>query len=519
MRNFGLNKVLQHVCLFAGYAIAYYLTRETSTTNWQLTAGLRFAAFLFVPYRLWPAIFLGDIAGALAYRCNVVGQYGWEWLANGLLGTPLASAGPAFMLRTAHFQTWKLGLSKKVVGLLQAAGMASLLNAAVGILAMNSIHYSADVPKMPGAPIYFLSIFLLGNFIGILMVVPTIMTLRFLRTHRDTIACYEVKKMSVDFWRVAAWAVSMLLGLLVINRESPSLKVQAVTGLLMFAPSVVLTYRQGWNGAVAAAIFANVALQLTVRTDPTVGQFQMQVLMALISSALLLFGARMTEDKIKHAVIDKEHRHSLQLARRNLMWGESRVKHAAGIVERAFSSLQRFIDQTVIELAPSAPANAIATFKWTSAGLVNSEVRQSASVLRRSSLDTDGLRMALIAGPLTELLEGAGIEYPVRISYQVATLPADMQEIIFSVTRDLAILMAHEFNAYRIAVRLRVVNGNRPGVALVVKAWPGSGDRPSLEPAFATIEELVGVAQSYHGIFHDRRRRRRPTVSMLLKDN
>jgi len=201
MHTSGLKGVQQSLCCLVGYAIFYYLTREASATNWQLTSGLRFAAFLFLPYRLWPAIFLGDVAGALAYRWNVVFIYGLPWFLVSFIGTPAAAAIPAALLRILHFQTWKLELSRKVIGLLQAAGLASLLNSVVGIAAMNVIHYAGDVKRMDGLPVWFLSVFLLGNFLGMLMVLPAVMTVRLLRTHRSTIAAHEARKLSVGFWR------------------------------------------------------------------------------------------------------------------------------------------------------------------------------------------------------------------------------------------------------------------------------------------------------------------------------
>jgi hypothetical protein len=75
-----------------------------------------------------------------------------------------------------------------------------------------------------------------------------------------------------------------------------------------------------------------------------------------------------------------------------------------------------------------------------------------------------------------------------------------------------------DYNAYRIAVRIRVLASQKSGVALVIKAWPGAGDRVEMPPACIELEEIDGAAQTFDGIFHDRTRRRHPSISLLLRD-
>ncbi|WP_080929764.1 MASE1 domain-containing protein [Xanthomonas albilineans] len=58
--------------LSATYCASFLLAWQLSVDQWYLPAGLRVATLLFLPYRLWPYLLLGDAAGLILINVTVV---------------------------------------------------------------------------------------------------------------------------------------------------------------------------------------------------------------------------------------------------------------------------------------------------------------------------------------------------------------------------------------------------------------------------------------------------------------
>ena len=67
------------LALGATYCAAYWVLWHASFTQWFLPAGLRVAALLFLPYRLWPYLFFGDAAALLMMRVPKAEEYSTAW--------------------------------------------------------------------------------------------------------------------------------------------------------------------------------------------------------------------------------------------------------------------------------------------------------------------------------------------------------------------------------------------------------------------------------------------------------
>ncbi|WWW37134.1 hypothetical protein V8017_10780 [Stenotrophomonas rhizophila] len=85
--------------LAAVYAIACWAARQLSLDQFYLPAGVRVAAVLLCPPRLWPYLLLGEYAYFAQMRYPMVEKYGLTWVI-------LASASlmPAVMLLTRLHQ-------------------------------------------------------------------------------------------------------------------------------------------------------------------------------------------------------------------------------------------------------------------------------------------------------------------------------------------------------------------------------------------------------------------------------
>lgn len=62
------------------YAFACWGTRKLSLDQFYLPAGVRVAALLLCPPRLWPYLFLGEYAYFAQMRYPMVEKYGLAWV-------------------------------------------------------------------------------------------------------------------------------------------------------------------------------------------------------------------------------------------------------------------------------------------------------------------------------------------------------------------------------------------------------------------------------------------------------
>jgi hypothetical protein len=73
------------------YGVAYLALRYISFNQWFLPAGLRAACLLFLPYRYWPFVFLGEAGITLSKKIGVFAdQCGCNLAFSGSGGRKLA---------------------------------------------------------------------------------------------------------------------------------------------------------------------------------------------------------------------------------------------------------------------------------------------------------------------------------------------------------------------------------------------------------------------------------------------
>lgn len=521
MRMIGKKELL----LVIGYALLYIATRECSIIRehlsviyGQLPSGMRFAALLFMPPRLWPYILTGDLLGSLYFRVDHLHDYGAMWLAAALIFPPLSAIIPAGYLRADHWLSGDWTLSVVAMKALRACGLAAILNASSGVVTLNLITYSATVHRMPQGNLYWGSVFTLGNYLGLLVIVPFALSMILMNRLRSRGISQDIQFGAARAGSIALKTGAIIAGLLAMNWVTSSREIHTIVQFLMFAPAVWMTVRYGWTGAVITSIIANFGLQISVHRGVDTDLLEIQVLMALVSTALLLLGAALTESKYRSRVSARESGHHLDLARRNLLWGEARLRRAGRQAEHVFIALQAQAEETAEALQLEHGATASALLRWHGHGIARSGVRNVIESMQVSTLESKGLRAALIYGAIATELREANISFAVRSSKEVNELPTDMQVMIYRLAYDLVMMLCRDYRAYRVSLRLRHVSGPRRNIALVIKVWPGGGDMPPLPAPCIEIENVRAIAQTYKGLFHDRRRGTRPAIGIVLRD-
>jgi hypothetical protein len=140
------------------YGIAYLALRYVSFNQWFLPAGLRAACLLFMPYRYWPFIFLGEAGLTFSKKIQMIDDYGALWVyVSPLLMPPLAAVLP-FLVRR------KLGTSDR---LMRWIPVPALLMACWTTLCNFALNRVLDGPAHPDSLKSFVG-FVIGDYLGVL---------------------------------------------------------------------------------------------------------------------------------------------------------------------------------------------------------------------------------------------------------------------------------------------------------------------------------------------------------------
>jgi hypothetical protein len=317
-----------------------------------------------------------------------------------------------------------------------------------------------------------------------------------------------------------AYPAAVIGALLLINRLSRDIEVRRVTELLMFFPVIWATYKRGWLGAVPMALMASLALRLTIDHVRDTDVLEAQVLVALIGTGALVLGALITELRIREQILARESDMNLELARRNLQWGEAHVQRGAVALETAFEALQSHPIAAAAaggtRAMGSARANAVA--RWNIEADARGEAERSIAALKLDAIETRGIRLALAFGPFAEQLEAAGVEYAVRVSSGAYELPVDLQRRLYQMTYEIIAMLGKQFRPDRVAVNVRSFHTSKRYVVVTVKIWPGNAKVNALPGVILNMHDVRDLARTFNGLVHDRRCLDHPTVSVLLRD-
>lgn len=329
------------IALAVAYGAAYLALRYISFNQWFLPAGLRMACLLFMPYRYWPYVFLGEAGATLSQKIKMVEDYGAIWVyVSSVLLAPLSSLAPLLVRRklktSAAIARW-LPLIALPIALWSSTSKMSLnyfLNGPVSLVTFeNFTHY------------------LVGDFLGILMVV-----LPFLLLSGSEAGLAPHKRALQS----AAIAGIITGGLFCLLKFYPALQgsIRQLLLLLMIAPAVFLTFLYGWKGAAIGMIAVNLGIAMTLEYTGVPGAYDniaffAQMGLALSAVAFLLLGSRITAHYEQARQSGLAEQDALKLARTQMLTNEPILRDQLICMAR----LQVMMDEERDQLGKELRAN------------------------------------------------------------------------------------------------------------------------------------------------------------------
>jgi glucose-6-phosphate-specific signal transduction histidine kinase len=528
MSGFSRRNVwLQHAVVAVGYALGYALLRQVSWSHWALFAGYRLSVLLLTPYRYWPALVVGELGPVGYASLSCIETFGWLW-SGVMLVPPIALAMPA-----VKFCRDRLGMipAKGPVQMgivlsctLVVSGLWTLANAA----ALSVAHLPSSFPPIDYNVEF--SRWFVGNFLGVLTVVPLLLVIRGAWSKRaDTLwGTLSQVRHSPLILETLAFLLPVLALLVWIGLDARSEASRQMAQMLMFLPVVALALRHGWHGVAIGGTAASLGVVLTMPEHYDTNTLQSEVFVAFAISSMLLFGSRIAS--LRRVGRQQQHAgdQSLDLARRIHTRTEVQLRQASeaiGLVSESVHATEELMFERLRKLGPMVDTRDFR--RRTTAS--REQLFQVADGLHPITLKEHGLIAALRHGGVARALNTHRIGYWVHLrgnTQQLQQLSKSMQLGLYRIICEAAnhLCASHSVSDLTVQIRGGQLGGRRWTVIRMDALFsndPGFRvhDGPLLYRLAATglgIDAIRDHAVLYDGTVRTRTTSHGELISMLL---
>jgi glucose-6-phosphate-specific signal transduction histidine kinase len=409
----------------AGYALGYALLRQISWSHWVLFAGYRLSVLMLTPYRYWPALIIGELGPVGYTSLSYLETFGWLW-SSVMMVPPIALAMPAVKFCRERLDMLP-GKSQVQMGpvllcTLIVSGIWTVANAA-----------ALAVVQLPpgGQSIDFaveLSRWFVGNFLGILTVVPLVLLLRGVWSRRaDTplAICLQIMRSRLVLETLGLLIPALAL-LVWIGLDARSESSRQVAQMLMFLPVVALALRHGWQGAAVGGTVASLCIVVTMPEHYDTHTLQSEVFVAFAITSMLLFGSRIVAPHRagkQQAATDNP---AMGLALRLQAQAEEQFRQAAEAIELVSESMhatEEVMFEHLRQLWPAVDTRALRRRTTLS----REQMFQVIDGLHPITLKEQGLVAALRHGGVARALDAHKIAYWVHVHGNTQHLSRSIQ--------------------------------------------------------------------------------------------
>lgn len=485
--------------LAALYALACLAARQISVDQFNLLAGLRIAALLLFPTRLWPYLILGEYAHLAQVRYPLVEKYGMAWA---IISSALLMPTVALIVRLHR------NLLPEAPGarLLLLAATTSIAAALINIGTAQLLWPVASSIPLPTRAAHQI----LGNFIGILTMAP--LALLWLQRQRPN----PTPRLPIA--TTGLLLLMLALGLSAIQLPAAHEGLRPSLQLMMALPAIVLTCLYGWRGAVLGVPLLNLVVGLTM---PTTGRawsfdaetFTVQLILAVAGSALLALGSTISHYYHRYRTRDLHSRQVISLTKTSHLTGENDLRHRALEINRIGDGIDAYLSETADWLKRQGHGEIASSLIRTSS-LYSLKFREQASMVYPTALEHVGLYLALQVGGISEAWSNTGSIAQPRLVGDPCRLTVPLQLATYrTLTEAVSLLLQNESSQIRVNARCGRVGG-RDGIVVVV-ALLDPRHRLSEATRTLAIDRLSGRALAYGGTVQCRHNR----IRMVLMDS
>lgn len=501
MDSIRLGHIGKGLALSIVYCIAYLSLWYLSFNQWFLPAGLRIACLLFLPYRYWPYILLGDISALLYKRIPMAETYStlWAYTSPFVLGPMTAVLIVLFRRKLANF--------RQISKWLPIIGIAASIWGALTNLLANQLLSGPDSLSAPIRLVYLS----LGYYQGILLIcLPCLIWL----------LCSREKFFTRQFTRDLAIAIGIVLSIYCFVVFNPTLdpSIRQSLLILMIVPVAGLTFLHAWRGAAIGTIIVNIATAqtLTYTGKPNASDdsvFVAQLALAIIATALLVLGTMISESYEKARKLGVSERKAIELSKSSFLSNERNLRDKVVYL----AQMQICLDDNRKQLVELLKEHK----QYTAAMLLNSEAvehtqwfESQAAALYPLKIEERGLYGAIYPDNFTQLWAGnAEVNYVLR--GRPSTVTTELQLAAYRcLCNAFALLSECAPKEYQVKLRVWQRRDIR-GISMRMIATPTTSPRSNQASVLAEAE-LEGRTKAYGGFV---RRKDAYRIDFLLSES
>ena len=442
---------LRRLAVVALYSASYTALRHVSFPYWFLPAGMRLLCLLFVPYRYWPSLLIGEMLSLakISYDCYEILGLSFALLK---ILPPIALAMPIVWWCRTRLSLLGPRQEVRMNVLILCTFLLSMATAARDYIFL----YVTPVPAgQEPVTLEWAQRFFIGNYLGILTIVPLAL-MAWQSVHgkpwKSLWASLSSSRLAMD--SVALLLPSLLLLSWIVLHAKGELAQAA--RMAMFLPVTGLALRRGWYGAAIGGSAASLAMVFTASSFGDAETMQAEAFISFAITAMLMLGARIAT---LHTLEKKERiegRLALQAAQEGLYLGELRMQHAADRIEDIGHSIRFAHDRLlrhVHQLLPHSEESGI----QKQVVATQHEIFHLADGMHPRALARSGLSHVLQQGTLALAFGRELVPYRCEIrGNTLADVSPGVQLALYRLACEAAIYLYEQATLSQVAVRVRI---------------------------------------------------------------
>lgn len=446
------------------YLIALLLFRQVSISHWFIMTGFHVAVLMLVPYRYWPALFIGETARLAYVSVTCLDQFGPVWAALNVIPSLTFEAPVVWLFRERlhllptknHANMWALVLCTLIVAIVASGETLGQLQV---------------TPLPPGYVIHYGELsarLVLGNFMGVLTIAPIalVWAMSFAEANRHWRTWFHglaESRLLIE----SGLVVFPVLGFLVwVGRGEGHAR--DVAQMAMFLPVIAMALRHGWRGAAVTGTLASFSILALMPAQNDHGTLLAETVLAMAMSTMLLTGARITMLD-RRAEKERFDSHlAMAMAQRNLTLGEAQMRVTAQALDQLRDSIQSVFNLMLGRLRHLQPVVDDAGYRRQSQNAQEQIFRLTDS-LNPSMLRERGLEGALVHGVLARALNEARVKYWCDVRGPLSHFPHAMSLATYRIVCEAITEACADRDLAQVLVKIRCGRGRRPWIVAMIE--------------------------------------------------
>ena len=475
-----LERITKGIAIAFLYAVLSWSARQISLDQFYLPAGIRVAALLLLPRSLWVYLLIGEYAYFAYMRIPMIEKYGLTWVVLGSI---------TLMPSVAMIVHWH---RKRMRAGGEAWALSACALSAITVTALNVSLANALWPiPTPDAPLTQILQFVVGDYVGMLTIVPLVLLWKFRREANIEVGRYTRSSTTTI-------AIMLLLGVgsLAIPKTQDLLISLLQTSMAL--PAIALTCMHGWRGAAIAVPILNLLMGVTSPPwtfDQSV--FVTQQILAVAGTAMLCMGSSITY---------YYHQHRAGSRRKRLTIAHAKNAHVSAEMElrRRVINMKRVgdgIDHSLSEIAHwlrEKGHHGLAEDLMRIAVANSRAFREETSMVYPTALEHVGLYLTLqISGIANEWSRTERVLAP-RLSGDPCKLTVGLQLAAYRLlTEAVSLLLCGEKGNITVKARCGRISGHQ-GILILVAAADAT-KQLSQVTTVRLMARLTGRTLAYRG--------------------